>query len=62
MPDKTMRVYPSPKLGATEYVPGVGADGADVPIEEAEAMLESGIVVKNKPKAPDSPAEPEDNK
>jgi hypothetical protein len=58
--DKTMRVYPSPKLSPLESVPGVGEDGADLPIDEAEAMLASGIVVKSKPKAPDSPAESED--
>jgi hypothetical protein len=58
--DKTTRVYPSPKLPPTEYVAGVGADGADLPTEEAEALLAAGLVVKSKPKAPDAPAESED--
>lgn len=64
MPEKTMRVYPSSKLSETEYVPGVGVDGADLPVTEAEAMLASGLVVKSKPRteAPESPAEPEDVK
>ncbi len=57
--DKTTRVYPSPKLSPTEYVAGVGADGADLPTEEAEALLKQGLVVKNKP--PATPADkPED--
>lgn len=60
MADKTIHVYPNPKLADTEYVPGVGADGADVPLEEAEAMLASGIVVKTKPKEPATPAKPEE--
>lgn len=59
MSDKTMRVYPSSKLSETEYVPGVGSDGADLPIEEAEALLAAGLVVKTKPKAPEPPAESE---
>jgi hypothetical protein len=54
------RVYPSPKLPPTEYVPGVGADGADLPNDEAEALLASGVVVKTKPKAPADPAETEE--
>ncbi len=57
MTDKTTRVYPSLKLSETEYVAGVGEDGADLPTEEAEALLKQGLVVKNKPKAPDAPAE-----
>ena len=54
MSEKTLRVYPSSKLGDTEYVKGVGADGADLPEKEAEALLEAGLVQKSKPK----PAEP----
>ncbi len=59
-PDKTMRVYPSPKLSPTEYVAGVGPDGADLPTEEAEAMLAAGIVVKSKP--PAKPADKSEDK
>jgi hypothetical protein len=59
---KTMRVFPSSTLSPVDYVAGVGPDGADVPIEEAEAMLATGRVVKSKPKAPDSPAEKSEDK
>jgi hypothetical protein len=55
-PDKT-RVYPSLKLSPLEYVAGVGVDGADLPTDEAEALLAAGLVVKSKPKAPDAPAD-----
>ncbi len=58
--DKTTRVYPSSKLADTEYVAGVGADGADLPTEEAEALLKAGLVVKNKP--PATPAEKSEDK
>ena len=53
----SIKVYPSPKLAETEYVPGVGADGAELSEEEAEALLQAGLVVKTKPKSPDAPAE-----
>ena len=63
MTDKTTtRVYPNPNLAPTEYVPGVGAAGADLPNDEAEALLAAGLVVKTKPKAPDAPAETEAEK
>lgn len=52
-----IKVYPSPKLSPTEYVPGVGVDGAELDAKEAEALLEAGLVVKNKPKS-DEPAAP----
>lgn len=58
-PDTT-RVYPSAKLGDNEYVPGVGPDGADLPTDEAEVLLEAGLVVKSKPRAPAEPAQPEE--
>jgi hypothetical protein len=45
-PAPTVRVKPSPKLGPTEYVPGIPAAGIDLPLEEAAPMLEAGIVVK----------------
>lgn len=60
MADKTVKVFPSSKLADGEYVKGVGADGADLPADQAEALLEAGLVVKNKPKAPEPPAEPEE--
>lgn len=52
-----MKVYPSPKLPPGNYIPGVGPDGADLPDEEAQALLDAGLVVKNKPKS-DEPAAP----
>jgi hypothetical protein len=55
-----MHIYPSPKLADTEYLPGIGADGADLPEEEAQALLDAGLAVKTKPKAPAQPAESED--
>lgn len=62
MADKTIRVRPSPSLLPTEYVPGVGADGTDLPAKQAEALLEAGLVVRVKPKPePVTPAKkPED--
>lgn len=54
--EKMITVYPSPKLSPLEYVPGVGAAGADLPEKEAEPMLKSGIVVTSKPKSAE-PAE-----
>ena len=56
----TIRVYPSAKLAPTEYVPGVGAEGADLPADEAEALHAAGLVVKTKPKPPAEPAETEE--
>ncbi len=58
-PPATMRVYPSPDLPPTSYLPGIGVDGADLPMDEAEALLASGLAVKAKPK-PADPAEPEE--
>ena len=57
MSDKTMHVYPSAKLSPLESLPGIGENGAELPTEEAEALLATGLVVKNKPKAPDAPAD-----
>ncbi len=59
MPDKTIRVYPSPKLPEGHYLPGIGEAGADLPEKEAEAMLAAGLVVKTKPKEPAVPADKE---
>ncbi len=50
MPDKTIHVYPSPKLPEGNYLPGIGEAGADLPTEEAEALLAAGLVVKTKPR------------
>lgn len=55
-----MHVYPSPKLADTEYLPGIGEDGADLPDKEAQALLDAGLAVKTKPKAPAQPAESEE--
>lgn len=55
--EKTMKVYPSLKMHPLEYVPGLGEDGAELPIKEAEALIEAGLAVKSKPSA--KPAEKE---
>jgi hypothetical protein len=72
--EKKVRVYPHPRLAETnEWLPGIGADGADVPQAEAEQLVEGGFAVfepgdsaksakpkSAKPKsAPAEPAEPE---
>ena len=62
---KTVRVYPSPKLNAEagEYLPGIGAAGAELPEDEANDLVERGLAVKTKPKTetatPAAPAETE---
>jgi hypothetical protein len=72
--EKKVRVYPHPRLAETnEWLPGIGADGADVPQAEAEQLVEGGFAVLDpvggvksaRPKsaksksAPAEPAEPE---
>lgn len=50
---KTVLVVPSPDLTATQYVPGVPAVGLVMPIDEAQPMLDAGIVViANEPDVP----------
>jgi hypothetical protein len=51
-----MKIYPSPKLHPTEYIPGLGEAGAEFPTEQAEDMIARGLAVKSKPK-PAAPAE-----
>ena len=51
-----MKIYPSPKLPLNEYLPGIGADGAEVPDEEAEDLIARGLAVKTKPSKPAAPA------
>lgn len=53
----TVRVWPSPKLGPTEYVPGIPADGIDLSPEDAAPLLESGVVVRSRPARPANPKE-----
>jgi hypothetical protein len=57
MADKMIQLFPSPKLSPTEYVPGLGAAGAEFPEEKAEALLAAGLAVKSKPNKPGTPAE-----
>lgn len=57
-----MKVYPNPKLSPLESVPGVGVDGADLPDEEAQALLDAGLVVKSKPKSAEPADKSEDSK
>lgn len=56
-PGSVVRVFPSRKLGPTEYVPGVPADGVDLPAEEAAPLLEAGVVTTEPPAAPASTQE-----
>ena len=49
---ETLRVYPHPDLPAGDYVPGIGADGRDLPIDEAQALIDAGWVVTDEPVAP----------
>jgi len=53
---ETVRVKPSRKLGPTEYVPGIPAAGIDLPLAEAQPLLDSGVVVIVRPR----PAKPAD--
>lgn len=54
---ETVRVKPSRKLSPLEYVPGVPADGIDMPIDEARPLLEAGIVTRVRAtKPPATPA------
>ena len=43
---KTVRVYPSPDLPPGEYLPGIGADGAELPEDEAKDLMDRGLAVK----------------
>ncbi len=42
---EVVTVYPSPNLSALEYVPGIGVAGKALPIEEAQPLLDAGLVV-----------------
>ncbi len=42
---EVVTVIPSPNLSALEYVPGIGAAGKALPIEEAQPLLDAGLVV-----------------
>jgi hypothetical protein len=53
-PPETVREKPSPRLGPTEYVPGIPKDGIDLPLEQAQPLLDSKVVVKVRPR----PAKP----
>lgn len=48
-----VRVYPSPSLPPTDYLPGIGPDGADVSPEKAAALIASGLVTTRPPAAPE---------
>ena len=57
-PVPTVWVKPSPRLGPTEYVPGIPAAGIELTADEAAPLLEAKIVVKiRRPAAPASPKE-----
>lgn len=44
-----LRVYPSPALPPTEYLPGVGADGTDLPAVQAQDLIDRGLAVTTPP-------------
>jgi hypothetical protein len=45
-------VYPSPDLPPTDYLPGIGIDGADLPTEEAESLIARGLATTTPPASP----------
>lgn len=47
-----VRVYPSPDLPPTEYLPGIGVAGADIPADEAESLVARGLATTTPPAAP----------
>ena len=47
-----VRVYPSPDLPPTEYLPGIGADGEDLPADVAPDLIDRGLAVTTPPAAP----------
>ena len=48
---KLVTVYPHPDLAARlEYLPGIGADGAELPEDEANDLVARGLAVTTKPK------------
>lgn len=47
-----LHVYPSPDLPPTDYLPGIGAAGADIPSEEAESLIARGLATTTPPAAP----------
>jgi hypothetical protein len=50
---KSVRVYPSTSLAPTEYLPGIGVDGAELPKEEAEDLHARGFVRYTRPSEAD---------
>lgn len=40
-----VRVYPSPDLPPTEYLPGIGADGAELEAAAAGDLIDRGLAV-----------------
>ena len=52
-----MRVLPHPDLPLEQYLPGIGAEGADLPDEEAKELIGRGLAVAaDKPKKAAAPA------
>jgi hypothetical protein len=56
----TVNVKPNPRLPAGAFVPGVSPHGTELAWEEAKPWLESGAVVRVKPKTapPRAPSKP----
>ena len=53
---ETLRVYPHPDLPAGDYIPGIGEDGAELPIAEAQALIDGGWAVTDAPPKTEQPA------
>ena len=47
-----VHVYPSPDLPPTDYLPGIGAAGADVTEEEAASLIGRGLATTTPPAPP----------
>ena len=51
-PPGLVHVYPNPDLPPTEYLPGIGADGADLPADLARDLIDRGLAVATAPADP----------
>ena len=47
-----IRVYPSPALPPTEYLPGIGAEGLELPADVAQDLIDRGLAVTTPPAPP----------
>lgn len=49
---QTIRVYPDPSLPEGSFIPGLGVDGADLPADEADALIGAGLATTTPPDEP----------